>query len=73
MWKKYSYEKPAKLVSAAVDPENKLVMDINYTNNSKSVSKHMLGEMKLSVRWLFWVQFLMDQPDFLNLFTFIGD
>ena len=73
LWKKYSYEKPAKLVSAAVDPENKLVMDLNYTNNSKSISTHLKGEMKLSVRWLFWVQFLMDQPDFLNLFTFIGD
>ncbi len=71
-WKRFDYIKPARLAFATVDPLNKVTLDINYTNNSKAMSKHYLGENKLAVRWLFWIQFLMDQPDFLNLFTMIG-
>lgn len=69
LWKKFRYIRPARLVSATVDPDNKLVLDVNFTNNSKAIEKHSLGTNKLSVRWLFWMQFLLDQPDFLNLFT----
>lgn len=69
LWKKFRYIKTARMVSATVDPEKKLVLDVNFTNNSKAIEEHSLGTNKLSVRWLFWMQFLLDQPDFLNLFT----
>jgi hypothetical protein len=69
LWRKFRYVKPAKLVSAAVDPESKIVLDVNFTNNSKTVEPSDLGVNKLSVRWLFWMQFLLDQPEFLNVFT----
>lgn len=69
LWKKFRYIRPARLVSAAVDPDNKLVLDINFTNNSRAIEKRPLGINKISMRWLFWTQFLLDQPDFLNLFT----
>jgi hypothetical protein len=69
LWKKFRYTKPVKLVSAAVDPENKIPLDLNYTNNSKAVNGASLGANKLSARWLFWVQFLLDQPEFMNVLS----
>jgi hypothetical protein len=73
LWKKYRYTRPNKLVSASVDPEHKIVLDVNYTNNSRLVEGRNLGVNKLSGRWLFWMQFLLDQPDFLNLVGAFGD
>ena len=69
LWKKYRYTRPIKLVSATVDPEGKIPLDINFTNNSRMVKKQNLGVNKIAVRWLFWMQFLMDQPEFLNLLS----
>ncbi len=65
-WKKFRYTKPTKMVSATVDPERKIPLDVNFTNNSKLVDKSSLGANKLAVRSLFWTQFLLDQPQFLN-------
>ncbi len=69
LWKKFRYLKPAKLVSATVDPENKIVLDMNFTNNSKALDASSLGVNKLSARLLFWMQFLLDQPEFTSLFA----
>lgn len=69
IWKKFTYLKPVKLVSAQVDPERKIPLDINYTNNSAAVEPSSLGANKLALRWLFWMQFFLDQPEFLNLFS----
>jgi hypothetical protein len=66
LWKKFRYIKPNKLVSATVDSDFKIPLDLNYTNNSKAVKGSSLGVNKLSVRWLFWMQFLLDQPEFMN-------
>ena len=71
LWKKLRYTKPTKLVSATVDPEQKILLDVNFTNNSKAVEPSSLGLNKLSARWLFWMQFLLDQPEFLNLFSVV--
>lgn len=67
LWKKFRYTRPAKLAAATVDPEGKIPLDINLTNNSKTVEKQARGVNKLSARWLFWMQFLLEQPDFINL------
>lgn len=69
LWKKFTYEKPTKLISAELDPQRKIPIDINFTNNSKSLESNSKGINKLAARWLFWMQFLLDQPDFLNLFS----
>lgn len=66
-WHKFHYLKPTKLVSAAVDPDHEIVLDVNYTNNSKMVSASSLGTNKLSARFLFWMQFLLEQPEWLVL------
>ena len=73
IWTKYSYTKPTKLVSATVDPGNKIPIDVNITNNSRTVEKQRLGINKLSARWMFWMQFLLDQPEFMNLFAVMND
>ena len=69
LWKKFRYTKPSKLVSATVDPDNKIPIDVNFTNNSRTVKSQSKGVNKLAVRFLFWMQFLLDQPDFLNILT----
>lgn len=72
LWKKFRYRTPARLVSAAVDPENKILLDINLTNNSMTMKKQRLGVNKLSARLLFWMQFLMEQPEVLNFYSLFG-
>jgi len=56
-WKSYSYVRPASVVSAEVDPERVLLLDVNYTNNSKtlhpSTSK---ASTKWSLKWMVWLQ-----------------
>ena len=56
-WKSYSYVRPASVVSAEVDPERVLLLDVNYTNNSKtlhpSTSK---ASTKWALKWMVWLQ-----------------
>lgn len=70
-WKKFRYQKTSKLVSARVDPGNKIPLDINLTNNGKTVETQSFALNKLSARLLFWAQFMLDMPEFLNMFTFL--
>ena len=67
LWKKFYYTKSAELVSATVDPQRKILLDVNFTNNSRNIKAQRLGVNKLAARWLFWMQFLLDQPGFLRL------
>ncbi|NIV10649.1 MAG: hypothetical protein GWN62_04935, partial [Aliifodinibius sp.] len=69
LWKKFRYLKPVKLASATIDPDRKIVMDVNFTNNSKSIEAHSKGINKLTTRFLFWCQFIMDQPEILSLLS----
>lgn len=69
LWKKFTYTKPTKLVVAAVDPDRKIALEMNFTNNSARVEPERLGVNKLAVRWLFWMQFFLDQPEVLNLIS----
>ncbi len=73
-WTKFTYVKPAPLVYATVDPDFKIPLDINLTNNSKTLKRQHKGLTKLSIRGLFWMQFLNEHLSWLNLsqllFTF---
>jgi hypothetical protein len=69
LWKKFRYLKPTRLVSATVDPDRKIPLDINFTNNSRTVTSRSRGINKLAIRVLFWVQMLLDQPELLNIVT----
>ena len=71
LWKKYRYEKPAKIIYATVDPDRKVPLDINYINNSKTLDFQALGVNKIALQFMFWVQTLLDQPEYLNALSFL--
>jgi hypothetical protein len=56
-WKRYTYERPSRVRSAQVDPSRVLLLDVNYTNNSKTLTPQA-GEAatKWSLKWLAWLE-----------------
>jgi len=60
-WIRFEYTRPAKLAQVLVDPEHKLALDINYTNNTwirEAPTK--LATYKWVTKWMLWVQNLME-------------
>ena len=56
-WKLYSYDRAAQAVSAQVDPNRVLLLDINNTNNSKTLApKGPQAATKWSIKWMVWLQ-----------------
>jgi hypothetical protein len=56
-WAQFTYERQARAVSAAVDPERVLLLDINYTNNSRTLRPEgRRAATKWSSKWLVWLQ-----------------
>ena len=56
-WKRFETETAARAVSAQVDPDRVLLLDLNYTNNSMTLGPRA-GEAarKWSLAWLIWLQ-----------------
>jgi hypothetical protein len=65
-WKKYTFLKPARIKKAVVDPEFKLVLDINRTNNSMMRKSNKLAPLKWVSNWMVWLQHA------LEFFTVLG-
>jgi hypothetical protein len=56
-WKMFEVDRPARAVTAQVDPERVLLLDANYTNNSRSLApKTNAAARKWSLAWLVWLQ-----------------
>ena len=56
-WQSFTFERPVKAVSAQVDPERVLLLDTNYTNNSRLVEPVTeAAATKWSLRWMVWLQ-----------------
>jgi hypothetical protein len=56
----YTYERPQRAVSAHVDPERVLLLDVNYTNNSRTLEPRAdEASLKWSLKWMAWLQELM--------------
>ncbi len=55
-WAKFEFTKPTKVASVAVDPEHKLVLDANWTNNSWRAESSYATAGKLTSTVLFWVE-----------------
>ncbi len=54
------YDTAAQAVSVAVDPRRVLLLDVNYTNNSRALAPR--GEeagLKWALKWMMWMQDLM--------------
>jgi len=56
-WKAYAYERPAEARSAEVDPNRVLLLDVNWTNNSKTTApRGGIAATKWSLMWLRWLE-----------------
>jgi hypothetical protein len=58
-WKRFVYEGPVKVVSAEIDPDRKLVLDVNYLNNSRTLEPDRKPVRKASLGLLRWLQGLL--------------
>jgi hypothetical protein len=65
-WGAFTFDRPFKAVSAQVDPERVLLLDINYTNNSRTAEpKGREAATKWTLRWMVWLQDLFLSSAFL--------
>jgi hypothetical protein len=59
-WHLYTYERPQQAIAAETDPEHVLMLDVNVTNNSRTLKPlDALGPRaatKWSLKWMVWLQ-----------------
>lgn len=48
-WKRFIYFRPYQLRSAQVDPEHKVILDVNYTNNSRVLEAKKTSPLKYAL------------------------
>jgi len=53
------------IVSAIIDPEKKLYLDIDFNNNSFTHTPERSGILKYAARSIYWVQNIMQSASFL--------
>jgi len=58
-WKKLTYTRPEKLEWAEVDPDRKVLLDRNWSNNGQRVKADGRVAAAWSARWVFWMQQLV--------------
>ena len=57
MRKTFSYRSPSRAVSAIVDPDRTLLLDMNLTNNSKTLMPQTgTAATRSAARWLMWLE-----------------
>jgi hypothetical protein len=55
-WKRIELTGERRLVSATVDPENRVAIDVNRLNNSRRVEPDGRAASHWGARWVFWLQ-----------------
>ena len=56
-WRELTYTRGARASRAMVDPDRVLLLDVNFTNNSRSLqSKAGAAARKWSLKWMVWLQ-----------------
>jgi hypothetical protein len=56
----YVYDRPSQALSVQVDPNRVLLLDVNYTNNSRTLEPRAdEASLKWSLKWMVWLQDLM--------------
>ena len=65
-WKKFIEIRPAKLISAEVDPDHLLTLDVDQLNNSKRLERNRKPATKMMTHLIFWLQ------NVLNLTSWVG-
>ncbi len=59
-WMKYEFNKPSKLKFAAVDPSQKILLDSNFANNSKTMDPNKKLEIGISLKLLYWFESILE-------------
>ena len=59
-WERFHYVSPFRIQSAVVDPDFKLVLDLNRSNNSRCVESHPFPSLKWTTKWLLWLQHALE-------------
>ncbi|MFQ5864749.1 MAG: M1 family metallopeptidase [bacterium] len=60
-WVRFDYLKNSKVSKVEVDPEHKLVLDVNTTNNTWTRKpKAKISATKWASKWMIWLQNLME-------------
>ncbi|MCX6174191.1 MAG: M1 family metallopeptidase [Ignavibacteriales bacterium] len=55
-WKILKFKTNNEVIAAEIDPYRKNLLDINFANNSLTVSHRVWASLSLSIRFFFWVQ-----------------
>lgn len=56
-WKQFTYTKASGVASAVVDPDEVLLLDVNVTNNSRTMApKTTQAARKWTLKWMVWLQ-----------------
>ena len=55
-WKKLNFTRPQRIEWAQVDPDRRLLLDVNWLNNAKRLTPDHRVATKWTARWLFWLQ-----------------
>ncbi|MFQ5739314.1 MAG: M1 family metallopeptidase [Acidobacteriota bacterium] len=58
-WVKYRFQGASRITSVDIDPERKLLFDVNFRNNSYRLEAHRAAEIKWLSRFLFDLQNLL--------------
>lgn len=58
-------EKDRHVISATIDPDKKLFLDIDFNNNSYTTAPERSGICKYAIRSIYWVQNIMQSASFL--------
>ena len=55
-WKILKFKTSHEVIAAEIDPYRKNLLDINFANNSYTVTGRVWASLSLSIRFFFWVQ-----------------
>ena len=59
-WRAFTYSRSARAVQVQVDPERTLLLDVDYTNNSRTLAPQAeAASRKWSLKWMVWLQDLL--------------
>ena len=63
-YKEFTFEGNSQIISAQIDPSNKIMIDSDLNNNSKTTDPKNFGIWKYVAKFLFWLQNIMQSVAF---------
>jgi hypothetical protein len=64
-WARFSWDSPSRALSAHVDPDRNVLLDVNSFNDSYTLQRHSTARFKLTNYWVFAQQLLAQWLSFL--------